>query len=79
MGIQQHNAKEKTNLIHYILAQRRTLGWSGRRWAIFCRKEKVEPFLSANRLLELRRFRVIVDVEVIVFNAVIAEKERNNK
>jgi hypothetical protein len=78
MGIQQYNAKEKTNLIGYILEQRRELGWSGKRWAIFCRREKVEPFLFSNHLLELRRFRAIIDVEVIVAAAVAAEKEINN-
>jgi hypothetical protein len=78
MGIQQHNKIEKVRLIHYILEQRRTLGWSGQRWAIFCRKEGFKPFLSANHVLELRRLRVIIDTEVIVFKAVAAKKEKNS-
>ena len=81
MGIQQHNAREKISLIRYILEKRRGLEWTGRRFAIFCRKENFKPFLSENDVLGLRRLRVLIDIEVIVAGAIALDKEEeeNNK
>jgi hypothetical protein len=78
MGIQQYNKIEKTRLIGYILQQRRVLDWNFKKWAFFCKKEGFKSFLNANHVLELRRLRVIIDTEVIVFKAVAAEKEKNS-
>lgn len=78
------NSNQKRHLYYLkiVLAQKKRLiedfGWSAKRFAIFCRKEKANPYLKKNTWDELRRFSNILAVELIVSESIQIEKEKDN-